>query len=73
MKVINFFSCDGVDDGVCLGLLGPMVIPEGDGHVSSVHSAEVVWGQVAGSEILRASGHPRRLWVDRPWCDRPQK
>jgi hypothetical protein len=28
-----------------------MVIPECDGHVGSVHAAEVVLGQVAGREI----------------------
>jgi hypothetical protein len=50
--VFHFFSGDGVDDGVRLVLLGSMVITEGDGHVGSVHSAEVVLGQVAGSEIL---------------------
>jgi hypothetical protein len=58
--VFHFFSGDGVDDGVCQMLLGPMVISEGDGHVGSVHSVEVVLGQVAGREILRASGYPRR-------------
>jgi hypothetical protein len=50
--VFHFFSGDGVNDGVCLVLLGPMVIPEGDGHVGSVHAAEVVLGQVAGRETL---------------------
>jgi hypothetical protein len=29
-----------------------MVIPEGDGHVDSVHAAEVVLGQVVGREIM---------------------
>jgi hypothetical protein len=58
--VFHLFSVDGVDDGVRLVLLLPTLSPEGDGHVDSVHSAEVVLGQVTGSEILRASGHPRR-------------
>jgi hypothetical protein len=46
--------------GVCLVLLIPMVVSEGDGHVGGVHSAEVVLGQVTGRESLQASGHPRR-------------
>jgi hypothetical protein len=49
-----------VDDGVCLVLLRPMVVSESDGHVDSVHSTEVVLGQVVGRESLRASGHPWR-------------
>jgi hypothetical protein len=50
--VFHFFSVDGVDDGVCLVLLRPMVVYEGDEHVGGVHSAEVVLGQVAGRESL---------------------
>jgi hypothetical protein len=49
-----------VNDCIGLVLLGPMVIPEGDGHVGSVHAAEVVLRQVARREILLARGHPRR-------------
>jgi hypothetical protein len=49
-----------VGNGVFQMLLRPMVISEGDGHVGSVHSAEVVLGKVEGRESLRASGHPRR-------------
>jgi hypothetical protein len=39
-----------VDDGVCLMLLVPMVVSEGDGHVGGFHSTEVVLGQVVGRE-----------------------
>jgi hypothetical protein len=45
--VFHFFSHDGVDDGVVLVFLRPMVGSQGDGHVRSVHAAEVVLGQVA--------------------------
>jgi hypothetical protein len=58
--VFHLFSNDGADDGLCLVLLRPMVVSEGNGHVDGVHSAKVVLGQVAGRESLRASGHPRR-------------
>jgi hypothetical protein len=47
----SIFFVDGVNDGIGLVLLGPMVITEGDDHVGSVHAAEVVLGQVAGREI----------------------
>jgi hypothetical protein len=57
--VLHFFPGDVVDDGVCQMLLRPMVISEGDGHVGSIHSSEVVLGQVAGRDIMRVSGHPR--------------
>jgi hypothetical protein len=40
--VFYLFSGDGVDDGVGLVLLIPMVASQGDGHVRSVHAAEVV-------------------------------
>jgi hypothetical protein len=33
-------------------MLGPMVIPQGDYHVGSVHAAEVVLEQAVGREIL---------------------
>jgi hypothetical protein len=58
--VFHLFSHDGVDDGVCQMLLRPMIISEGDGHMGCVHAAEVNLRQVAGREILRARGHPRR-------------
>jgi hypothetical protein len=45
-----------VDDGVRLVLLGPMVIPKGDIHVVSVHSAEVVLGQVTGARFCERVG-----------------
>jgi hypothetical protein len=48
-----------VDDGVGLAFPRPIVGSQGDGHVCSVHAAEVVLGQVAGRESSRASGHPQ--------------
>jgi hypothetical protein len=45
--VFHFFPHDGVDDGVGLVLLIPMVGSQGDGNVLSVYAAEVVLGQVA--------------------------
>jgi hypothetical protein len=59
-RVLHFLSGDGVNNCVGLVLLGPMVIPEGDGHVGGIHVIKGVLGQVAGREIFRAHGHPRR-------------
>jgi hypothetical protein len=50
--VFHLFSGDGVNDCIGLLLLGTMVIFKGDGHMGSVHAAEVVLGQVAGRETL---------------------
>jgi hypothetical protein len=54
-RVLHFFPRDGVDEVFCLVLLRPMVVSQGDGHVCSVHAAEVAW-----RESSRSSGHPRR-------------
>jgi hypothetical protein len=50
--VFHFLSGDGVNNGIGFGLLGPMVISEGDGHMGSVHATHFVLGQVGGREIL---------------------
>jgi hypothetical protein len=50
--VFHLFSGAGVSDSIGLGLLGPITIYEGDGHVGSVHATEVVLGQVTGRDIL---------------------
>jgi hypothetical protein len=54
--VFHFFSGDGAND--CIGLmhLGPLVIFKGDGHVGSVHAAEVVLRQVAGAIFFERLG-----------------
>jgi hypothetical protein len=49
--VLRFFFGDQVNDNIGLVLPGPMVISKGDGHVGSVHVAEVPLVQVAGREI----------------------
>jgi hypothetical protein len=51
-RVFHFLSSDGVNSCDGLVLLGTMVIPEGYGHVESVHAIEGVLGQVAGREIM---------------------
>jgi hypothetical protein len=50
--VFHFFSGDWVNECICLVLLGPMSISQGDAHVGSVHIAKVVLGQVSGGSIL---------------------
>jgi hypothetical protein len=50
--LFHFFTGDWVNNYICLVLLGPMVIYQGDGHMDSVHAAKIVLGKVAGNKIL---------------------
>jgi hypothetical protein len=55
--VFYFLSSDGVNNCVGLVMLGPMVIPEGDGHVGGVHVIKSVLGQVAEKDVFLSCGH----------------